>query len=76
MMGDWLLARFSLRSQLWFRWTGKGFETAISHTQTVGENFDTTETKKTSRLREAYFLSLDYVSIKKEALSSITLQIK
>ena len=25
-----------LRSQLWFRWTGKCFETATSHMQTVG----------------------------------------
>jgi hypothetical protein len=30
-----LPARFSLFSQLWFRWTGKCFETATSHMQTV-----------------------------------------
>ncbi len=30
-----LPARFSLRSQLWFRWTGMCFETATSHMQTV-----------------------------------------
>lgn len=30
-----LPTRFSLRSQLWFRWTGKCFETATSHMQTV-----------------------------------------
>jgi hypothetical protein len=36
MAGERLPARFSLRSQLWFRWTGKCFETATSHMQTVG----------------------------------------
>src|SRR5690606_20554153 len=35
MAGERLPARFSLRSQLWFRWTGKCFETATSHMQTV-----------------------------------------
>jgi hypothetical protein len=34
----------------------------------VGRIFDPTEDKKISRSREAYFLSLDYVSFKKEAL--------
>src|SRR5690606_32058195 len=29
-------ASFSLRSQLWFRWTGRCFETATSHMQAVG----------------------------------------
>jgi hypothetical protein len=36
MAGERLPARFSLRSQRWFRWTGKCFETATSHMQTVG----------------------------------------
>jgi len=35
MAGERLPARFSLRSQFWFRWTGKCFETATSHMQTV-----------------------------------------
>ena len=35
MAGERLAERFSLRSQLWFRWTGKCFETATSHMQTV-----------------------------------------
>ncbi len=35
MAGKRLPARFSLRSQLWFRGTGKCFETATSHMQTV-----------------------------------------
>lgn len=35
MAGERLPARFSLHSQLWFRWTGKCFETATSHMQTV-----------------------------------------
>lgn len=35
MAGERLSARFSLRSQLWFRWTGKCLETATSHMQTV-----------------------------------------
>ena len=35
MAGELLPARFSLRSKLWFRWTGKCFETATSHMQTV-----------------------------------------
>lgn len=35
MAGERLPARFSLRSQLWSRWTGKCFETATSHMQTV-----------------------------------------
>jgi hypothetical protein len=38
MAGERLPARFSLRSQLWFRWTGKCFETATSHMQTVARN--------------------------------------
>ena len=38
MAGNWLPARFSLHSQLWFRWTGKCFETATSHMQTVAAN--------------------------------------
>lgn len=33
MVGERLPARFSLRSQLWFRWTGKCFETATAHIQ-------------------------------------------
>lgn len=35
MAGERLSARFSLGSQVWFRWTGKCFETATSHMQTV-----------------------------------------
>ena len=37
MAGERLPARFSLRIQLWFGWTGKCFETATSHMQTVIE---------------------------------------
>ena len=40
MAGERLSARFSLRSQLWFRWTGKCFETATSHMQTVVAHFE------------------------------------
>ena len=35
MAGEQLPARVSLRSQPWFQWTGKCFETATSHMQTV-----------------------------------------
>jgi hypothetical protein len=35
MAGERLLSRFSLRSQLWFRGSGKCFETATIHMQTV-----------------------------------------
>lgn len=35
MAGERLPARFSLRSQRWFRWKAKCFETATSHMQTV-----------------------------------------
>ncbi len=38
MAGEQLPARFSLRSQTWFQWTGKCFETATSHMQTVEWN--------------------------------------
>ena len=38
MAAERLPARISLRCQLWFRWTGKCFETATSHMQTVGCN--------------------------------------
>lgn len=38
MAGKRLPARLSLLSQLWFRWTGKCFETATSHMQTVSGN--------------------------------------
>ncbi len=40
MAGERLPARFSLRSQLWFRWTRKCFETATSHMQTVRQHFE------------------------------------
>ncbi len=40
MAGERLPARFSLRSQLRFRWTGKCFETATSHMQTVSGNLN------------------------------------
>lgn len=36
MAGEWLSEKFSLSSQVWFRWTGKCSETATSHMQTVG----------------------------------------
>ncbi len=39
MAGESLTARFSLLSQLWFRWTEKCLETATSHMQTVIGNF-------------------------------------
>ena len=42
MAGEQLSARFLLHSQLWFRWTGKCFETATSHMQTVMHNTRTT----------------------------------
>ena len=35
MAGERMPARYSLLSQLWFRWTGKCFETATSHMQNV-----------------------------------------
>ena len=35
MAGELLPARFSLRSQVWSRWTGKCFEAATSHMQNV-----------------------------------------
>jgi len=35
MAGERLPARFSLSSQLWFLGTGKCFETATNHMQTV-----------------------------------------
>ncbi len=35
MAGERLPARLSLLNQLWFRWTGKCFETATSHMQTL-----------------------------------------
>lgn len=38
MAGELLPARFLLRSQLWFRWTGKCFKTATSHMQNVVHN--------------------------------------
>lgn len=38
MAGERLTARLSLRRQLWFLWTGKCFETATSHMQTVVRN--------------------------------------
>lgn len=38
MAGEQSPAGFSLRSQLWFRGTGKYFETATSHMPTVGDN--------------------------------------
>lgn len=39
MAGERLPARFSLRSQLWFLGTGKCFETATSHMQTVVRHY-------------------------------------
>ena len=41
MAGEQLSARLSLHRQLWFRWTGKCFETATSHMQTVVCNLNT-----------------------------------
>ncbi len=43
-----LPARFALRSQLWFRWTGKCFETATSHMQTANQLYLQTSTAKLS----------------------------
>ena len=42
MAAERLRASFSLRNQLWFRWTGKYFETATSHMQTVVYNLNQT----------------------------------
>jgi len=54
MAGERLSARFSLRSQFWFRWTGKCFETATSHMQTVVRQL-----KKTSdEMKEDYLYLL------------------
>jgi hypothetical protein len=52
MAGELLSAGVSLRSQLWFRWTGKCFEIATSHMQTVvHHNFRTVKTtNKMTRL--------------------------
>lgn len=43
MAGERLPARFSLRSQLWVRWTGKYSETATSHMQTVRHYYNETD---------------------------------
>ena len=51
MADERLPARFSLRNQLWFRWTGKCFETATSHMQTVGCNLKT-EQEEFSKLNK------------------------
>ncbi len=46
MAGEQLPARVSLRSQPWFQWTGKCFETATSHMQTVVHNRTAQKTMK------------------------------
>ncbi len=46
MAGERLPARIWLHSQLCFRWTGKCFETATSHMQSVGSHFWGTATQK------------------------------
>jgi hypothetical protein len=48
MAGERLLSRFSLRSQLWFRGSGKCFETATIHMQTVVHNIN--EPKQTNHI--------------------------
>ena len=48
MAGERLPVRFSLRSQLWFRWTGKCSETATSHMQTVMGKFDKNKNQRRS----------------------------
>ncbi len=60
MAGERLPARFLLRSQLWFRWTGKCFETATSHMQTVMANPKKINTDKI-RIIYRYFEKLDYL---------------
>ncbi|MBU9064580.1 hypothetical protein KSU69_03625 [Phocaeicola vulgatus] len=62
MAGERMSARFSLRSQLWFRWTGKCFETATSHMQTVSGNLK----KKDLRIISTIFLILSLSSCKNE----------
>ena len=56
MAGERLPARFSLRSQLWFRWTGKCFETATSHMQTVVSHLN--RPIKMSKNREFWYFLL------------------
>lgn len=46
MAGERLPATFVLRSQLWFRWTVKCFETATSHMQNVRHNLKKQSTMK------------------------------
>src|SRR5690554_6776829 len=46
MAGERLPARLSLRSQHCLRWTGKYFETATSHMQTVSQNLKKRESVK------------------------------
>jgi hypothetical protein len=64
MAGDRLPARLLLRSQLWFRWTGKCFEAATSHMQTVVLQVSTLvkQMKKASEF-------LDFFSIFKDGLT-------
>lgn len=68
MAGERLPARFLLRSKLRFRWTGKCFETATSHMQTVTKHITRTVlTADNISLLESYFTvagSRNYLLIK------------
>ena len=54
MAGERLPARFSLRSQPWFQRTGKCFETATSHMQTVGAHAKKTSDTLTMTSNDRY----------------------
>ena len=56
MAGESLTARFSLLSQLWFRWTEKCLETATSHMQTVNT---ITKNHKKNRFSQAKTVSIN-----------------
>jgi hypothetical protein len=52
MAGEQLPARFSLRGQLGFRWTGKCFETATSHMQTVVRKYEFMKNKRNQNYKK------------------------
>ena len=56
MAGERLPAWFLLRRQLWFRWTGKCFETATSHMQTVSQHWG--DSRKEIQVKEVPNFSL------------------
>jgi len=62
MAGEQLPARFSLRNQLRFRWTGKCFETATSHMQTV----DRSPQSKTKNIKTKWTFLMEIESLKKQ----------